>query len=170
VTESYDGFDPEWLRAATELARQFSPDSPGLMQAAEAARQLSGTNTVAVAALARWASQIAERLPYSPEDYAGMGEYVHGFAVTSASGSMVLGGSATVQVPKPAVEAAGRVATPTLPAKFAQLPCGQRLGIVVIGLAVLLALDLPPDVRDHVAYVIAVLTAALWLASKVTDK
>jgi hypothetical protein len=69
---------------------------------------------------------------------------------------------------KPTVPATGQVTKSTLLTQFAALPCGQRFAIILIFLCVLGALDLPPDVRDHIEYLIGVFSAGLWLASKVT--
>jgi hypothetical protein len=66
------------------------------------------------------------------------------------------------------VTATSQVAKSTLLTQFAALPCGQRFAVILIFLCALSALDLPPDVRDYIAYLIGVFSAALWLVSKVS--
>jgi len=61
-------------------------------------------------------------------------------------------------------------AKPALPEWFTALPCGQRLVLILIGLSVLLSLDLPPEARDYVAYLIGVFSAAVWVGSKVVKR
>jgi hypothetical protein len=60
------------------------------------------------------------------------------------------------------------VTKPALPEWFNKLPCGQQLGVVVILLLVALSLPLPPDDRDYVAYLLAVLGAAIWAIQRIT--
>jgi hypothetical protein len=46
-------------------------------------------------------------------------------------------------------------------------PCGKTLIVIVILLAVLLYCDLPPEARNQVADLIGVLSAAVWVISRV---
>jgi hypothetical protein len=78
------------------------------------------------------------------------------------------GDAAGVAVAKPTVSATGQVSKSTLLTQFAALPCGQRYAVILIFLCALAALDLPQDVRDYIAYLIGVFSAALWLVSKVS--
>jgi hypothetical protein len=58
----------------------------------------------------------------------------------------------------------------TLPVQFAALPCGQRLGLMVIGLSLLLYLDLPPEVQNQIVGLIGVISAAIWLSGRISKK
>jgi hypothetical protein len=152
------GVDPEWLERTAAQIRQMASDVDPALRASQYARMVVGKQL----AILRWA--VAEDL-FMQEDYVRISELVH--RLIAARRTVV--GVGTAQLAKPAIEAKGRLTTHTLSAQFALMPCGQRLAVVVVGLSVLLALDLPPDVRDYVAYLIAVLSAALWLVTKVTN-
>jgi hypothetical protein len=66
-----------------------------------------------------------------------------------------------------ALVAKAQVTKPTLMKQVAMLPCGKQLGVVVVILVVALALKLPKDDRDYVAYLLAVLAPAYALILKI---
>jgi hypothetical protein len=76
--------------------------------------------------------------------------------------------AAVIVLDKPAVSGTGLVTKSMFLTQFAALPCGQRYAVILIFLSALAALDLPPDVRAYIAYLIGVFSAALWLVSKVS--
>jgi hypothetical protein len=150
VTEFY-GVNPEWAeiaRQAEEALRAYRNVEPALSYA----REVLGLDEGAVAGLAEMAMQYA--LPFVR------------VLVTAHPGTATSVGSAVVMA-KGTVAATGRVTAPTLPAQFTALPCGQRLVLIVIALSVLLSLGLSPEARDELVFLITVLSAAIWVGSKV---
>lgn len=55
-----------------------------------------------------------------------------------------------------------------LPERIAGLTCGQAIMIVILGLAVLMYMDLPPESRARTEGLLTVLGAAIWLAARIT--
>lgn len=86
-------------------------------------------------------------------------------ADTYAQAALATGSAMTAeaQVTKPA-----DATKPTLLQQYARLPCGQQLGVLTVILLAVLLLDPPPEVRDHIAYLIGLFSAAIWLGAKVT--
>jgi len=147
---------PPYSRVA-ELARTLGPSLLAASGVAKVAEQFAAQ--LAEANLLPDLNALVRALAFSQADHA-----VASFAAVAAAAV------GTSTLPKPTVTATGKAAEPTLLTQFASLPCGQRFAVILIGLCVILTLDLPPHVRDYIAYLIGLFSAALWCVSKVTKR
>jgi hypothetical protein len=165
--------DDDFVQAIIELIRAIQTPERVLALMQDLRYQLGETPTVsAVLAEMRKGGSLFAEFGHLPDALNAKGTMAGGpwtDADIVGEGAMVMG-NATLRA-EARLMAEGRVTKPTLPVWFVKMPCGQRAVIILIGLSVLLStVDLPEDVLDRLAYLIAALTAYVTSTKWITKR